>query len=658
MTYKIHYFYIIIALVLLCAGRIMAERWHALEDTGPSFVDISGVIHPGDSMVLNGNFDAVIDFYNEDNSIPTISIKEIVSIQNNYFRVSLDLKTVLIPMFEKRKKMYVKLTLENGLSTVLPFASVPSSVKASFSDTTYQMMDDDLFYADYDEHRIGIGTTEPQSLVHVVGTVNATSFVGDGSGLYNLTHGGSDSYYFLNSRRADFSAVVTVNSDGKMMIGARPDRDVPNAHLQVYGSLLVEPNDQVTSNMMSGQGSRWMWYSERSILRIGYTPSTMWDSEFSGDDSISFGYAGLASGPYSIITGGYYNIVGTSNSIVMGGSRNTVDGVGSIILGGKDNRVGFDSSVILGGGDNLASNNSIVLGGFDNDSTGEFSIVSGYENELSGDSSIILGGLNNIGHSKKSLLIGSNIRTLEDHDYTVLFGASDALVESSVSRHIKLNVPNGVGIGTNTTEPGQIKISGSVTANAYYGDGSLIRNIKDANSAWIPHSAQIDFLMYPNRMGVGTGNLLEALNVSGSIHLSGEAEPVDGAIRYFDDTFSVYKEGEWVSLQMVDTDTTYNAQHSMILDEPHLTFYVSTKDALIGHVKVWDGTQWRAGFMDQFTEEAEPDRRYDFPVQKRLFLPTGNVGVNISQEDAVISSAFSLMTNPTNPTALYLLWKW
>ena len=114
--------------------------------------------------------------------------------------------------------MFVTLSIGDDASITLPFASVPTVIKSGFSMQSNAMMDDQVFFPDYKQGRIGIGTDSPVSTVHVVGTVNATEYVyGDGSGLYNLPHSGSDNYNFLTSQNGEF-VVVTVNVAGKMMI--------------------------------------------------------------------------------------------------------------------------------------------------------------------------------------------------------------------------------------------------------------------------------------------------------------------------------------------------------------------------------------------------------------------------------------------------------
>ncbi|RAP24935.1 hypothetical protein DID73_00075 [Candidatus Marinamargulisbacteria bacterium SCGC AG-343-K17] len=659
MTYLNRLSFIIVALFLLWVpSHLFAERLYSIEESLPSNVVISGVVHPGDGTTYNGAYDAVLEFYNQDRSSPTISVQQKVQFHQNYFRLSLDLTPMLYPMFRYRKKMFVKLSIGDDVDITLPFASVPMTIKSGLATTTNLMMDDDVFSIDYEKQRIGIGTAVPSSMVHVVGTVNAsTYFAGDGSQLTNLKHGGGDNYNFLKSDNGEF-IVITVNATGKVMVGGRLGIDIPKADLQVFGSLLVEPNESVSSNIISGAGTRWMWYADRSVLRIGYTPSIYWDDEYSGDHSIAFGYASIAQGDSSIVGGGYYNVAKSDNSIITGGSDNLVTAQDGIILGGQKNYINETSSIILGGLDNAASKDAIVLGGFDNASYGRRSVVSGYRNLLSGDQSLILGGKNNNGFSESSILIGSNITAVKDHDRAVVFNASSQLIESVASSHIKIYAPNGVGIGTNLTSPNALSVAGAVSANMLYGDGSQIANLKNPQSAWTPHPLKPDLLIYPHRLGVLTSSLLESINVSGSIHLSGEAHSDAGTIRYIDDEFSVYKDGlGWVSLQMVDTDTTYNAIESMILDEPNLTFYIVTENAIIGQVKKWNGNYWDHDFIDQFVEQPELSRFNDVTLPKRLFLATGNVAINVTDnvtDSNPFNVPFTVLTDDNETTALYL----
>ena len=639
MIVKHYLFYLIswLFLIFLPIQSNAAPSYH-LEATGPSEVELSGVLHPSNNGLVNGTFKTTVFIFNEDQSVPTASFNQDIKVVNNYFRTSADLKSLLIPFLRSRKRVTLKIQFTDDLFSELPIASIPTVIKSSSALNTIQMMDDDVIFYDYENQRIGIGTQNPAVEVDVVGTVNVSGYLyGDGSQLTNLSYKGADNYNFLRSEDGDF-LVVTVNIDGDVMLGGRTQTDSFLTDLTVYGSLLVESSKTVTSDIVSGAGSRWMWYSERDVLRIGYVPSYYWDDQYSGNNSIVFGYASLATGNYSVVTGGYYNEVRADSSIIAGGSENKVLKQSSIIVGGQNNLIDSKSAIILGGKQNQAKFKSIVLGGYENESFGDNAVVSGFKNKTSGSKSIVLGGKHNRLFANQSIAIGKNTYLYPTHNNTIVFGlkASDSEIQSISSGNIFINVDNGVGIGTSSTTPNAVMVNGIVSANYLIGDASKITNVKNPNSAWgILLPSKPTFLVHEGRMGVGTSNLIESLNVEGSIHISGEAEEDEGTIRYFNDEFSVYKNGEWVSLQMLDTDTTYSASRGLSLNTDTLTFDLVTENAAIGQVLIWNGNMWKPAFLDQFIEQAEPSRVNDLATSKRLFFPDGNVVINKPDSTAV-----------------------
>ncbi|MEK9727143.1 MAG: hypothetical protein VW397_03425 [Candidatus Margulisiibacteriota bacterium] len=631
---------------------------YQLEDSAPPMVELSGVLEPSNNSLINGVFKTKISIYNSDQSIPTASFTKSISVLNNYFRTEVDLKKILVPFFNAGKPVRVRMDFSNDLHTELPIASIPTVIKSSSALKSTQMMDSSVVFFDYNNLRMGIGTTNPVATLEVVGTMNVSKYLyGDGSKLTNLTYKGEDNYNWLRSKNGEF-LVVTINVDGDMMIGGRQQQDSIYTDLTVYGSLLVEPSLVVTSSIISGAGSRWMWYAERDILRIGYVPSYYWDNQFSGKNSIVFGYSSMATGNYSIVTGGYYNEARSNNSIIAGGSKNRVLGESSIIVGGQNNLIDSELSVILGGMQNIAKYSSIVLGGYENRSFGEQAIVSGYKNNSSGDNSIILGGKNNELFSDGSLAMGQNIYIFPSHNNTVVFGFNDSRSRSLSTRNIYVNVKNGMGIGTVNTSPNAIHVEGIVSANFLIGDGSNITNIKNADSAWaVLDPSKPTFLVHQGRMGVLTGNLIESLNVEGSINISGNAVGDEGTIQYLNDSFSVFKGGQWVSLQMTDTDTTYNASAGLSLHPSSNMFDLVTANAKIGQVLIWNGKNWAPAYLDQFIEQAESTRINQLDTPKRLYLSTGNVVINkpssLASKD-LPDVPLSVFNSTDQDTSLYL----
>lgn len=80
---------------------------------------------------------------------------------------------------------------------------------------------------------VGIGTATPTEKLDVAGTVKATAFVGDGSGLTNLS-GGSGDGHSLDAANGSETDVLFVNNAGNVGIGTT----APDEKLHVSGSTL------------------------------------------------------------------------------------------------------------------------------------------------------------------------------------------------------------------------------------------------------------------------------------------------------------------------------------------------------------------------------------------------------------------------------------
>ena len=383
-----------VLIIYLCSPFIgVGETSYLTYDSSSKTVTLEGMFNPDDGTYINGDIDTIVELYQSDDTDPYYTTTIILPVWNNYFRYDLDLSDQLSESFLWEEYVSIKLILDDDLYVELPIASVPIVMKSHVSGQTVQFYDQDIFYVDYDNNFVGIGVTEPVVELDISGSMNVSvHYTGDGSQLTNLPYKGirSDLYSSMESENGEF-LIVTVNSVGDVLIGGYSD-DEPNADLHVYGSLFVQDSDEFETEIVSGAGSRWMWYADRSVLRIGYTPSDYWDDNFSGDHSIAFGYGTMATGNYSIVTGGQNNFVRADYSVILGGLSNEIYDQDSVIFGGQSNIIYSQNSVILGGYSNRTNDSSIVLGGRFNLAYGTSNIVAGDTNSVDGNYSISIGG--------------------------------------------------------------------------------------------------------------------------------------------------------------------------------------------------------------------------------------------------------------------------
>ena len=134
-----------------------------------------------------------------------------------------------IVKFYKTKRLYGYLVnilvLLFVLTTIVYAVSVPNKFTAGTTAKSSEVNDNfdylakrvweltggDLYYIN---GYIGIGTTSPETELEVIGTVTATAFVGDGSGLTGIIPGNG-----LDSEDGSITDAVYVNNEGKVGIG-------------------------------------------------------------------------------------------------------------------------------------------------------------------------------------------------------------------------------------------------------------------------------------------------------------------------------------------------------------------------------------------------------------------------------------------------------
>ena len=432
--------------ILLFSGTLTAQT------STPTTLLVQASVAIGGSSKFNGKIKMDIGIYKFDVDDPPVWVETFPDLRINngaFIAIIGKTKTLNAEIFNDDNLRIGFTPYINGDPQKTDFIllkSVPYSFHSEIASKAEKLHNEDLMKLDFVNMRVGINNKSPQYTLDVVGTVNATTFIGDGSKLTNIQVSDDRLIWLKTPSNPD----NVYYSSGNVGINTQ----VPGSLLDVSGNVIVSGNLSVggliQANALKGDGS-----GITNINASQINQGTVHNS--------------LITGPYTNITG-----VGTITSGTWQGNP-------------IEDQYLVDQLTINGGsieGNNTISGNLTLVG--------PTTISGNYDLQLSspkwtiskdGDLSLRSVSLNN------TVLISGNV--------------------------IETNSLNGL-------------------------------QIKPKNSPGL-------YISPTGSIGINTLSPATNFDVDGGIKLGFSAVATPGVIRFHNDKFEGYRQGEWVQLD-------YNAQ--------------------------------------------------------------------------------------------------
>ncbi|MCB9331123.1 MAG: hypothetical protein H6574_08590 [Lewinellaceae bacterium] len=262
---------------------------------------------------------------------------------------------------------------------------------------------------------------------------------------------------------------------------------------------------------------------------IGTTDSMPLDFRINNVRALRLEYS--QNGPPNIISGAVQNEVspGIYGATIVGGggagfALNTVSANFGSTLGGKTLTASGEYATVLGGESNRATGfRALVAGGLQNEAGGSGAVVlGGSQNTASGSRATVIGGSGNYAISDNSFVVGERGLIKSEHSGTFLFAApnpyyfnSEAANEFAIRATGGVRFVTAVGSFGTPTQTVRIDNTGTVTAAAFVGDGTGLTGIPDDQTLSLSGATlSIEAGNSVNLAGINTDN--QMLSLSGT----------------------------------------------------------------------------------------------------------------------------------------------
>jgi len=323
---------------------------------------------------------------------------------------------------------------------------------------------------------VGIGTNNPQSALHVAGTVQASGlkFTTSPSAGALLTADASG-----NASWQQPAVRSETNATSPNIIGGAAANSVAAG---VVGAAIGGGGNSTFSNHVAGNYGTVAGGFDNRVLNLGGVIGGGFSNAVTNDYGVIGGGVANVSAERATVAGGQQNVAGGIRSAVGGGLLNRALGQESAIAGGVSN-IASGLRAFVGGGDtNVASGSrSVIAGGEANRATNAFSTVGGgfantnhglaatisggQNNAATNNAATVPGGSGNVAGGQYSFAAGRNARALHDGAFVWSDASSSTPFSSTAPNQFTVRAAGGVGINTNNPfaaldVAGEVRVSG------------------------------------------------------------------------------------------------------------------------------------------------------------------------------------------------------
>ncbi len=294
---------------------------------------------------------------------------------------------------------------------------------------------------------VGIGTNNPQSALHVAGTLQAAGFkltTAPAVGAVLSSDGAGNGSWQPAAVR------LTADATSPNLIGGHASNTVAAG---------------VSGATIGGGGTA--TFSNYVAANFGTVAGGFGNSVAGTYGAVGGGYRNSAPGFAAFVGGGYLNQATNSYSALVGGYGNSANSLFGFVGGGYQNLVSGYGAAVGGGELNSAAGyEAFVGGGYRNAANGNYSFVGGgYLNRATNYTATVAGGYSNLAGGQYSFAAGQNAQAL--HTGAFVWGDYSATTPfaSTAPNQFLIRAAGGVGINTSNPNGAALSVNGSSTLN-------------------------------------------------------------------------------------------------------------------------------------------------------------------------------------------------